>query len=103
MKDLNHIKECYNCKHTISYNDFEIKYVKRFENLVLTIRTSKGIQDIDCPDPEDVAKIINGHRSQIRHATLKYSYSLPFITCPNCGKTILIDKEPFYKTEFPQY
>jgi endogenous inhibitor of DNA gyrase (YacG/DUF329 family) len=102
MKDLGYIKECPNCKHSVSYDNYEIKYVKRFENLVLTIRTNKGEQDIDCYDPEDVAKIINGHRSQIRHATLKYSYSLPYIICPNCGKTISIDKKPFYRNEFPQ-
>jgi hypothetical protein len=103
MNDLGYVKECYNCKHTISYNDYEIKYVKRFENLVLTIRTSQGLQEIDCYDPEDIAKVINGHRSQIKNCQLKYSYSLPFITCPNCGKEIFIDKKPFYRTEFPQY
>ena len=102
MNDLGYVKECYNCKHTVSYNDYEIKYVKRFENLVLTIKTSQGPQEIDCYDPKDVAKVINGHRSQIRNCQLKY-YSFPFITCPNCGREIHLDKKPFYRTEYPQY
>ena len=69
----------------------------------MTIRTNQGIQEINCYDPEDVAKVINRHRSQIKNCQLKYSYSLPFIICPNCGKEIPIDKKSFYRIEFPQY
>lgn len=101
-KDLNYIVECPECGHNISYEDNDIKYVKRFEHLIINYNTGNGyFYSVDCYSPEEIAHTINHNlKGKIKNCSLRYSYSLPHLECPNCRHEIPINnKEAFYKDE----